>query len=94
MARIHKSLVQVCINPKTKTCIYVEADQLVIGIDEKGEDIKVSDLLTFSFALKEEIDALKMKQQEQALKFNALQAAYKANTAKVAMQILENKENN
>lgn len=92
--RTYPTLMETYPNPKNKGLKMIKSlpDCVVAVID--GKDITVLDLLNLVNAQNDRIDLLQNKLDELGLKYNALNAAYKANTAKVAMQILENKETN
>lgn len=88
----HTSLVEVCVNPKLKKTVYMPLDDCIIGYDEQGKEIRVSNLLAFYYDLKEKHTKLKEEHNSLVLKYNALLAAYKSNVAKTAMQLLDLEE--
>ena len=89
----HTTLMEVCVNPKLKQTAYKPLEDCIIGYDDKGKEIRVSDLLAFYYDLKNEHEKLEEQHNTLVLKYNALLAAYKSNTAKTAMQLLDLKEN-
>ena len=88
----HTTLMEVCVNPKLKQTIYMPLDDCIIGYDFEGKEIKVSNLLTFYYDLKNEHKKLEEQHNALVLKYNALLAAYKSNVAKTAMQLLDLEE--
>ncbi len=88
----HTTLMEVCVNPKLKQTVYKPLDDCIIGYDDKGKEIKVSNLLTFYYDLNDKYLKLNDEHNSLVLKYNALLAAYKSNVAKTAMQLLDLEE--
>ena len=97
MKKNNTTLVQVCVNPKTKATIYKPIEDCIIAYDNNGEEITLKSFLAIvndnTEKMVNRIDNLEHAHNELVSKFNALLSAYKANVAKTAMQILDIEEN-
>lgn len=88
MAKYTGTLMKVCISKANHSETYRELKECRIY-----DDMTLEQLVNEFLKIKKELANITANYNDLTTKFNALQAAYKANNAKVALEILESKNN-